>query len=64
MDLDGVECLVSRSGYTGEDGYEISVPAEKAEDFARKLLAHDEVEWIGLGAVIHCVWNVACAVWS
>ncbi|MBV7298386.1 glycine cleavage system aminomethyltransferase GcvT [Enterovibrio paralichthyis] len=50
MDLDGVECLVSRSGYTGEDGYEISVPAEKAEDFARKLLANDEVEWIGLGA--------------
>ncbi|WP_028022044.1 glycine cleavage system aminomethyltransferase GcvT [Enterovibrio calviensis] len=50
MDLGGVECLVSRSGYTGEDGYEISVPADQADAFARQLLAHDDVEWIGLGA--------------
>lgn len=50
IDLDGVECIVSRSGYTGEDGYEISVPADAADALARKLLAADEVEWIGLGA--------------
>ncbi|MDE1236819.1 glycine cleavage system aminomethyltransferase GcvT [Vibrio aestuarianus] len=50
LDLDGVECIVSRSGYTGEDGYEISVPAEQAQCLARQLTAYDEVEWIGLGA--------------
>ncbi|MBL9049842.1 MAG: glycine cleavage system aminomethyltransferase GcvT [Tabrizicola sp.] len=41
---------VSRSGYTGEDGYEISVSDPKAEDFARKLLAQPGVAPIGLGA--------------
>ena len=41
---------VSRSGYTGEDGYEISLPAAQAEGFARRLLAEPEVAWIGLGA--------------
>ena len=46
----GVECYVSRSGYTGEDGFEISVPAEHAEALARHLLAQPEVEAIGLGA--------------
>ncbi|MGR5064762.1 glycine cleavage system aminomethyltransferase GcvT [Photobacterium sp. DNB22_13_2] len=50
VELLGVECLVSRSGYTGEDGYEISVPANKAEELARELLGQEEVEWIGLGA--------------
>lgn len=50
LDLDGVEAWVSRSGYTGEDGYEISVPAERAELLARRLLAHDAVAPIGLGA--------------
>ncbi|WEM45866.1 glycine cleavage system aminomethyltransferase GcvT (plasmid) [Photobacterium sp. DA100] len=50
VELVGVECLVSRSGYTGEDGYEISVPADKAEELARELLGQEEVEWIGLGA--------------
>jgi aminomethyltransferase len=44
------ELEVSRSGYTGEDGYEISLPAEDAEAFARRLLAEPEVAWIGLGA--------------
>ncbi|NSX54543.1 glycine cleavage system aminomethyltransferase GcvT [Parasulfitobacter algicola] len=48
--LNGAECWVSRSGYTGEDGYEISVPAEQATDLAKTLLAHDDVEPIGLGA--------------
>ena len=46
----GVECYVSRSGYTGEDGFEISVPAEHAEALARHLLTQPEVEAIGLGA--------------
>jgi aminomethyltransferase len=44
------EWLVSRSGYTGEDGFEISVPREKAESFARQLLAHPAVKPVGLGA--------------
>ncbi len=43
-------CIVSRSGYSGEDGFEISVPANKAEELARALLAHDDCEAIGLGA--------------
>ena len=46
----GVDCYVSRSGYTGEDGFEISVPADKAEQLARVLLAQPEVKPIGLGA--------------
>ncbi|HYC15148.1 MAG TPA: glycine cleavage system aminomethyltransferase GcvT [Stellaceae bacterium] len=48
--LDGAACLVSRSGYTGEDGFEISVPAGDAEQFARRLLRESEVKPIGLGA--------------
>lgn len=48
--LVGVECFVSRSGYTGEDGYEISVPGIQAEELARLLLAQPEVAPIGLGA--------------
>jgi len=48
--LDGFDVTVSRSGYTGEDGFEISLPAEDAEGFARRLLAESEVEPIGLGA--------------
>ncbi|WP_019614321.1 glycine cleavage system aminomethyltransferase GcvT [Psychromonas ossibalaenae] len=50
IELAGTECYVSRSGYTGEDGYEISVPADTAEQLARQLLAYSEVEWVGLGA--------------
>ncbi len=46
----GAECWVSRSGYTGEDGYEISVPNDKAADVAAALLAMEEVAPIGLGA--------------
>jgi aminomethyltransferase len=48
--LDATECFVTRSGYTGEDGYEISVPAERAEALAKRLLDHGEVKPIGLGA--------------
>jgi len=46
----GVECWVSRSGYTGEDGFEISVPEGHATELARALLEMVEVEPIGLGA--------------
>jgi aminomethyltransferase len=48
--VDGIDCLVSRSGYTGEDGFEISVPAEKAEALAAALLESSDVLPIGLGA--------------
>jgi aminomethyltransferase len=46
----GMDCVVSRSGYTGEDGFEISLPASGAEFFARKLLESTQVAPIGLGA--------------
>ena len=50
LTIDGFDVTVSRSGYTGEDGFEISLPAEDAAAFARRLLAESEVEPIGLGA--------------
>jgi aminomethyltransferase len=50
IEIAGIPCWVSCSGYTGEDGYEISVAAEHAEALARKLLAQPEVAPIGLGA--------------
>ncbi|MYL23987.1 glycine cleavage system aminomethyltransferase GcvT [Halomonas alkaliantarctica] len=49
-ELAGEEIWVSRSGYTGEDGFEISVTADAAEALAKQLLAEPEVEAIGLGA--------------
>ncbi len=48
--VDGIDCFVSRSGYTGEDGFEISVPADHAEALATTLLGEGEVWPIGLGA--------------
>lgn len=48
--LADAECFVTRSGYTGEDGFEISVPAEHAVALARALLAQPEVKPAGLGA--------------
>jgi aminomethyltransferase len=48
--INGIACFVSRSGYTGEDGFEISVPAAHAETLASALLEHDDVLPIGLGA--------------
>lgn len=48
--LAGEACIVSRSGYTGEDGYEISVPGGKAVELAKALLADPDVHPIGLGA--------------
>ena len=42
--------FASRSGYTGEDGFEVAIPLDEAEAFAQKLLADDNVEWAGLAA--------------
>jgi aminomethyltransferase len=42
--------FVTRSGYTGEDGFEIAIPLDEAEAFAAKLAAQNNVEWIGLAA--------------
>ena len=50
MQVGPVTAVVSRSGYTGEDGYEISVAGEDAETLARLLLKHPDVEPVGLGA--------------
>lgn len=49
-DLHDVPCIISRSGYTGEDGFEISIPASSAEDVTRRILEHPDVMPIGLGA--------------
>ena len=46
----GCDCFITRSGYTGEDGFEISVPATQADTLARALLAQPEVKPVGLGA--------------
>ncbi len=48
--VDGIDCFVSRSGYTGEDGFEISIPDEQAERLAKALLGYSDVLPIGLGA--------------
>jgi aminomethyltransferase len=48
--VDGIDCLVSRSGYTGEDGFEILVPAGQAEALAKALLGNSDVLPVGLGA--------------
>jgi aminomethyltransferase len=50
FELAGATCFVTRSGYTGEDGFEISVPAEQAVTLAEALLAQPEVAPAGLGA--------------
>ena len=49
-EVNGIICTISRSGYTGEDGFEISVANQYAQQLAKLLLAEDEVEAIGLGA--------------
>lgn len=48
--IGGVDCFITRSGYTGEDGFEISVPADAAVALAKALLAQPEVKPAGLGA--------------
>jgi aminomethyltransferase len=50
VDVIGVQCLVTRSGYTGEDGFEISVPNTHAQNLARALFEQPEVRPVGLGA--------------
>lgn len=50
LEWDGTQVLVSRCGYTGEDGFEISIDNARATDLATALLAHSDVEAIGLGA--------------
>lgn len=50
FNLIGADCYVTRSGYTGEDGFEISVPSTAAEALARALLESPEVSPVGLGA--------------
>lgn len=50
LEIAGIPCYITRSGYTGEDGFEISVPGLQAESLARLLLAQPEVKPIGLGA--------------
>jgi aminomethyltransferase len=50
IDFHGVPGVVSRSGYTGEDGYEISLPSDAVLDIAARLADHADVELVGLGA--------------
>jgi aminomethyltransferase len=50
FDWAGADLFITRSGYTGEDGFEISLPADHADAFARALLAQPEVKPVGLGA--------------
>ncbi len=50
MTIAGADCFISRSGYTGEDGFEISIPVHQASALTQQLLEQPEVELIGLGA--------------
>lgn len=50
LEVDGIECWATRSGYTGEDGFELSVSSDKAQMLAEVLMEHADVEAIGLGA--------------
>ena len=50
FDLLGAECRIARLGYTGEDGYEISLPNERAIEITRAFLEHPDLELAGLGA--------------
>ena len=50
VNLNGIECYITRSGYTGEDGFEISIDAQSCSVVAETLLANQSVRWVGLGA--------------
>ncbi|WP_421869965.1 glycine cleavage system aminomethyltransferase GcvT [Motiliproteus sp.] len=50
IQINGIDCYIGRAGYTGEDGFEISVPSSQATELAKALLEQPEVEAIGLGA--------------
>ena len=60
----GCDCFVTRSGYTGEDGFEISVPAAQADTWPRALLAQPEVKPIGLGAQLAAPGSRLVPVWQ
>ncbi len=49
-EINDIACYINRAGYTGEDGFEISVNNAEAENLARTLLIHKDVEAVGLGA--------------
>ncbi|MEX0504136.1 glycine cleavage system aminomethyltransferase GcvT [Alphaproteobacteria bacterium LSUCC0719] len=48
--IDGIDCIITRSGYTGEDGFEISLPSDRAVQLAERLCADEAVSLAGLGA--------------
>lgn len=48
--IDAADCYITCSGYTGEDGFEISVKSQDCQKIAKLLLSNQEVQWIGLGA--------------
>lgn len=48
--IDNIDCFINRCGYTGEDGFELSIATEHVEKIARLLLAEEEVEFVGLAA--------------
>jgi aminomethyltransferase len=50
LDVGGIKCQVSRTGYTGEDGFEVAVPSDRALDFVEMMLENDAVKLAGLGA--------------
>lgn len=50
LEILGADCIVTRSGYTGEDGFEISIPSDRASDIAAALLEDETVAPVGLGA--------------
>lgn len=50
LEICGVPCFATRSGYSGEDGFEISIPGDQAEHVVRQLLDHADVQPVGLGA--------------
>ncbi|MCP5073696.1 MAG: glycine cleavage system aminomethyltransferase GcvT [Rhodobacteraceae bacterium] len=50
VDIIGASCRISRLGYTGEDGYEISIPEDRALEITNAFLAHEDCEMAGLGA--------------
>ena len=60
-EINGIPCQISRSGYTGEDGFEISIAHEYAEQLASLLLAEEGVEAAGLAREIPCVWKQGSA---
>jgi len=50
VNINGAQCYITRSGYTGEDGFEISIKQENCAEVANYLLADNRVRWVGLGA--------------